>query len=145
MDVDPNATANGPTNPPVPLPPVPLPLSITNEAIVNAMYPRQVRFEERHPPNFYTPPPISNIGHIPLVTQPERDLPSSSPSALPLSRPSPWIGIHNNLNPSTSHDPSDGHVFVTLEKRWMHHKIGYIPTRLTSCQYAIQMPVGIKG
>ena len=49
-----------------------------------------------------------------LVTQPERDLPSSSPSALPLSRPSPCVGINNNLNPSTSLDPSDGHVFMTL-------------------------------
>ena len=109
MEFNPNATANGPTNPPVPLP-----LSVTNKAIVNAMYLRQVRFEERHPPDFYTLPPNSNIRHIPLGPQPERDLPSSIPSALPISRPSPCVGINNNPNPSTSLDPSDGHVYMTL-------------------------------
>ena len=38
-------------------PPVSSPVAGTNEAIVDVMYPRQVRFEERHPPIFYTEPP----------------------------------------------------------------------------------------
>ena len=68
MEVDPNATVIGPTNPPVLSP-----LSGTNKAIVKAMYPRKVWFEERHPPIFYAQPSNSNIRHIILVTQPERD------------------------------------------------------------------------
>ena len=116
MEVDPNATANGPTNPAVLSP-----LSGTNEAIVNAMYPRQVRFEECHPPIFYAQPSNSNIRHILLVTQSERDqhetatsLTSSIPPALPPSQPSPCFGNNNNRNQSTSLYPSDDHVLMTL-------------------------------
>ena len=115
MEIDLNVTANGPTNPPV-LSPWPG----TNKAIVHAMYPRQVWFEEHQPSIFYAPPSNSNIRHIPLVNQPERDLPSSILSALPPSQPSPCVGNNNNLNPSTSLYLSDGHVSMMLSPQSPH-------------------------